>query len=613
MPTLDSELAPDANPKTQELYRELKSKMPGYFRATLSLFKECFRSFPKLTAATIVISLADSAVKLGPLYLFGQLASKLAARDTTNLNFTMAALCACWVAGSILNSLRGLLNNRFQSKVKLLSEKQLFSAYLNKPLPTLGQDAFNEVASAAKMSTYNTGYFLNGNIAIVGNFTTCLLAGAAIISASPVIGGAFAALGIVELGLALINVKNHTLVEQQTSKIARIAGSLGWSLMGPERAQEFKNRGVVEREIERAQKLSAQVDDAHFLADKKAIVPNLTLSLLSDGLRIGLIFSLVGKVFSGAITEIGAPLQVLLMAGAFGGALSSFAGGIASQVRNYLQIAKRLALPLVGGVEREPGKSYIRLDLSSSPSVVLKDLKYEVDGKPLLNGVSFSFEPGKVYGLCGDSGAGKSTLMQMLTGAILPTGGEFLINGKPIQDVDIDDWRAQFSYMPQEFLIMGGYSVGDAINFGVARLTHPGNVHKALEIADASFIDPGKDLATLIGGHFGGREYSGGERQRIAIARAVIGQAKFLIVDEPTSKVGVANDTAVLERIISNARAHGQTVIIISHRYVNLRNVDQILYFEGGKIAEQGTHEDLMKTDLGYAKRFLKEKEGYED
>ena len=611
MPSIDQEIAPDANLKAQQLFSELKSKMPGYMRTTVKLFKECLRSFPRLTCATIGVQLADSVLKVAPLYLLAQLTTLLAKREEANLTFTMAALCTCWAIGTVLNSARGMLNSRFQNKVKQLSEKQLLSAYLEKPLPTLKQEEFNQVAHAAKMSTYNTGYYLTGNIGIIGNITTCLLAGSAIIAVSPAIGGAFAFLGLAEIYLALKNVSLHTTVEQQTSKAARIANSLGWNLMSPNRAAEYKNRGVVNQELERIQILTSEVDDAHYRADKVSFGPSLAVNLVGDGVRIFLLYSLVSGVFNGRFADIGAPLQVLMMSGAFSSALSSFAGGIAAQARNYLQIGRRLALPLIGGLEKIPGINYKRLDLNAAPKVTLNNLEFKVDGNPLLNGISVNFEPGKVYGLCGDSGAGKSTLVQLLTASNYPTAGEFLINGHRIEEVDLEDWRHLFSYMPQDFLVMSGYTVGEAIRFGAARTKDPLTIQEALDLADAQFINPQTDLDTVIGSDFGGREFSGGESQRIAIARALIGKAKFLILDEPTSKLGVAHDDKIISGICAAARRTNTTVILISHRYVNLADADEVLYFENGKIVEQGTHEQLKVAGGGYAQRLYDEGKKY--
>lgn len=612
LPKLAQELAGDADQKTKELYNDIQSKMPGYARTTITLFRDCLKSFPKITCAAIGLNLADSVLKVAPLFLLAQLASSLVSQDKTSPTMTMLGLGVCWIASTLTNSFRGVINNRFQSKVKMLSEKQLFSAYLGKSLTTLGGTAFNEVANAAKISTYNTGYYLTGNLGIVGNFTTCLLAGAAIVSVTPVAGAAFAALGVAELWVALINVRHHTTVEQETSKASRIANSLGWNLMTRQRAQEYKSRGVCEREIERIQAQTAKVDDAHHNADKVTLPHSTLVGLAGDVIKISLLASVVASHI-GSVNEIGAPLQVLLMAGAFTSALSSFVGGIASQVRNYLQIGKRLALPFIGDLERDPNKTYQRIDVTKSPTIEIKDLQYEAGGKSLLMAISAKFEPGKVYGLCGDSGAGKSTLMQLLTGVITPTSGNFLINGTSISESEIDDWRALFSYMPQDFLQCSGYSVGEAVvEFGAARLKTKPDINECFKLAEVNFIDPEKDLSVIIGGDFGGRDFSGGELQRLAIARAIIGEAKVLLLDEPTSKLGVIHDKQILANIVAKARATGQTVVIISHRYANLVGMDQVLYFENGKIVERGTHEELISKGGGYAARFQKEGEDYQ-
>jgi len=203
--------------------------------------------------------------------------------------------------------------------------------------------------------------------------------------------------------------------------------------------------------------------------------------------------------------------------------------------------------------------------------------------------VSFAIEPGERVALVGPSGAGKTTIADLLLGFIRPSSGTILVNGRELGSIRRADWLRHVAYVPQFPHLFYG-TISDNIRFGA-----PGGREKVEEAsrnaaahAFISRLPAGYD--TLIGE--GGMKLSGGEAQRIAIARAFFKDAPLVILDEATA--GLDPETETLVRQALSRLLAGRTAIIIAHRLSTACQADRILVLDGGKVAEAGTHQELL-------------------
>ncbi|KVC79671.1 lipid A export permease/ATP-binding protein MsbA [Burkholderia ubonensis] len=221
---------------------------------------------------------------------------------------------------------------------------------------------------------------------------------------------------------------------------------------------------------------------------------------------------------------------------------------------------------------------------------------YGAAERPTLDRISFKVAPGEMVALAGPSGSGKTTLVNLLPRFFDPTGGSVLLDGVPIADYDIHALRSQMAMVSQDVML---FNDTIAANVAYGQTPDRARVQAALEaanLADAVAAMP-DGLDTVVGGN--GMRLSGGQRQRLAIARAIYKDAPILILDEATSALDSESERhvqAALERLME-----GRTTLVIAHRLSTIERADRILVLEAGKIAEEGSHDELLRHGGLYA------------
>lgn len=205
--------------------------------------------------------------------------------------------------------------------------------------------------------------------------------------------------------------------------------------------------------------------------------------------------------------------------------------------------------------------------------------------------------PGETIALVGGSGAGKSTVLNLVIGFLRPTRGRILLDGVDMETLDLRDYRSWLSVVPQESILFEG-SIRENVTYGMTDVPEE-RVRAALRDANAlEFIDRlPAGLDTVVGER--GARLSGGQKQRLAIARALIRDPRVLILDEATSALDSRSEALVQQALTRLVR--GRTVFVVAHRLSTIRGADRIVVLDDGRVAEIGSHAELLRRGGAYA------------
>src|SRR5487761_1756069 len=232
--------------------------------------------------------------------------------------------------------------------------------------------------------------------------------------------------------------------------------------------------------------------------------------------------------------------------------------------------------------------------------------------KPALSNLSFTVKAGESLAVVGRNGAGKTTLFKLICRLYDPNEGRLLIDGIDIRDFDPSDLREHVGAMFQDYVT---YQATTSENIGLGNVPDIGD-RQAIESAgrqagaDELISNLPEGYDTALGKWFdAGVNLSGGEWQKVALARAFMRDAKILLLDEPTSALDAQAEYDLFERLRSLTR--GRTAVYISHRFSTVRRADRIVFLENGKLVEEGTHEELMHLNGRYARLFRMQASAY--
>ncbi|MFW5985594.1 MAG: ABC transporter ATP-binding protein, partial [Halanaerobiaceae bacterium] len=363
-----------------------------------------------------------------------------------------------------------------------------------------------------------------------------------------------------------------------------------------------KGFGREEQEIER---FGHKNDDVYDISLKSGYFIGTAFPLISFIIGFGsyLVWGFGGWQVLGGTLQFGVLMGFINYTGMFYGPLR-FMTQIVDWWSDSMNAAQRMFEIIDSEPEEVPEKDIVSLpQMKGEVEFENVSFSYE-EASPVLKEINLKVEPGEIIGLVGHSGAGKTTLINLVARLYRVSEGEIRIDGININKIADEDLRSQVGMVLQDTFLFNG-TIAENI-----RYAQPGadfeEIIMAAKIANAHdfIIDTPDGYDTLLGQQ--GHDLSGGEKQRISIARAVLHDPRILILDEATSAVDTQTEQMIqeaLEKLMS-----GRTTFAIAHRLSTLRNADRLFVLKEGKNVECGTHTELMKQEGEYYKLFTQQR-----
>ena len=291
----------------------------------------------------------------------------------------------------------------------------------------------------------------------------------------------------------------------------------------------------------------------------------------------------------------------------YSGTLLSFVNGMGSLWEMTKSIQGRLNMVSAVLFEEEEGLEPYVNDIVDSGDILFDNVSFSYDEKIVLDGVSFTIPKNKTTAVVGFSGSGKSTVLKLIERVYDPDGGRIMMGGCELKDYDLRAWRGKLAVVSQSAPMISG-TVRENVLYGVKGEVSDEEIMEAARLTKSDkFIENFSDGLDHEVGQFGSR-LSGGQKQKLSIARAILSKPEVLILDEPTASLDVLSTNEIAEVI---RRLNGQmTIILVTHHAAVARSAEHIIVLDKENPAVEGSREELMMTNEFYTSLISEEKEG---
>lgn len=538
------------------------------------------------------------------------IATGIATHDYVPFVVVAAVLLGIEVINLILGTINNFLSITTTQDVFIYVGEQIATKYIQIPLKLRESREFADKFERVRDFGNSISYVSSSIINVVTSIISLISVVIATLTISPIVTLvvllASVPASILTLRLAAMQRRNW----REFTRDRRIAWSIEQKITNSNNALEIEMNGLSSHLVRQMIKARRRSQEQDIIDERRFLWPRFGANGLETIASYGVLIFVAIEIIIGKLA-IGQFLTIRTLLSQLNGNVASFFGSISTvneslvNATDYMEFMETPANPS-GDIKVE-----------STPKIEFRNVSFTYPNQAVkaLDNVSFTLNPGDSLAIVGENGAGKTTLIKLLIGAYEPSDGVILINDQPFSRIDRESYLSQLGALFQDYARYEFATLGENVWFGdVDQKYDEAAIKAALHDADLDELlaKYEKGLNQIMSKDFDEKhttDLSGGQWQRLSIARAFFRSPNVLLLDEPTAAVDAKSEYEIFQNIIK--KQQGKSTIIISHRFSTVRKAEQIIVLDRGRVTESGTHEELIAQNGTYAEMFKLQAEGY--
>ena len=598
--------------------KEAERKRPEYPRISLKSILYCMNIYAKAVGPKRYFfwfyRVVSSAIPAWTAVLAGNVVTEITrvieTGDFTPFIVAVIFLISVQLVNVILSAVYHLLSISVNQEVFIYVSEMVATKYIQIPLAQRESREFADKFERVRDFGGSIDFVASSAITVISSVVGLMSVVIATLTASPLITIAVVLAAIPSSILSLRLAARERRNWREFTKDRRIAWQIERKITNSDSALEIELNGLSKTLVEqmiKARRRSQEQD----IADNKAFFwPRFGGSVLQDAVSYVVLIFVAIQIILGKL-EIGQFLTIRTLLIQLNDSISNLFSSITNINSSLVNATDFMEFM------ETPAQHSGDIIINHIPTIEFQNVGFTYPRSDVraVKDVSFTLNPGDSLAIVGENGAGKTTLIKLMIGAYQPTKGTILIDGQPLERINRESYLAQIGALFQDFSRYEFATLGENVWFGdVERPYSRRDIEAALKDAGLeSLVNEYKEgLNTILSKDIDSKNavnLSGGQWQRLSIARAFFRSPNVLILDEPTASVDAVSEYEIFKNIIK--KQENKTTVIISHRFSTVRKAERIIVLDHGKIVESGTHDELIAKNGIYKEMFELQAEGY--
>ena len=598
--------------------KEAERKRPEYPRISLKSILYCMNIYAKAVGPKRYFfwfyRVVSSAIPAWTAVLAGNVVTEITrvieTGDFTPFIVAVIFLISVQLVNVILSAVYHLLSISVNQEVFIYVSEMVATKYIQIPLAQRESREFADKFERVRDFGSSIDFVASSAITVISSVVGLMSVVIATLTASPLITIAVVLAAIPSSILSLRLAARERRNWREFTKDRRIAWQIERKITNSDSALEIELNGLSKTLVEqmiKARRRSQEQD----IADNKAFFwPRFGGSVLQDAVSYVVLIFVAIQIILGKL-EIGQFLTIRTLLIQLNDSISNLFSSITNINSSLVNATDFMEFM------ETPAQHSGDIIIDHIPTIEFQNVSFTYPRSDVraVKDVSFTLNPGDSLAIVGENGAGKTTLIKLMIGAYQPTKGTILIDGQPLERINRESYLAQIGALFQDFSRYEFATLGENVWFGdVERPYSRRDIEAALKDAGLeSLVSEYKEgLNTILSKDIDSKNavnLSGGQWQRLGIARAFFRSPNVLILDEPTASVDAVSEYEIFKNIIK--KQENKTTVIISHRFSTVRKAERIIVLDHGKIVESGTHDELIAKNGIYKEMFELQAEGY--